>query len=220
MRQVLITSISLPGASGSFFVRSVFTCWACVAVANPKVKINTERISFFMLCIASVLSVMCCDNRLNRSCVTDTPQGSCGNLFERLFDGTDVFVGITVLRSTIFSVRRVCFQFIKIERACIGVQPLPQSVAFNRALGRQLASERFDQPLIRPQKPRGQLVPAMRKGISVCHCFGDTPIDRSLPRVKRTRHVGYELFPQLIRNRITDCLVHDRSDVDEGEGSA
>src|SRR2546430_1182780 len=58
-----MTSISLPGASGSFFVRSVFTCWACVAVANPKVKINTERMSFFMLCIASVLSVMCCDIR-------------------------------------------------------------------------------------------------------------------------------------------------------------
>src|SRR6266705_2285256 len=58
-----MTSISLPGASGSCFVRSVFTCWACVAVANPKVKINTERMSFFMLCIASVLSVMCCDIR-------------------------------------------------------------------------------------------------------------------------------------------------------------
>src|SRR4029434_42381 len=58
-----MTSISLPGASGSFFVKSVFTCWACVAVANPKVKINTERMSFFMLCIASVLSVICCDNR-------------------------------------------------------------------------------------------------------------------------------------------------------------
>src|SRR6516165_2994326 len=58
-----MTSISLPGASGSRFVKSVFTCWACVAVANPKVKINTERMSFFMLCIASVLSVMCCDNR-------------------------------------------------------------------------------------------------------------------------------------------------------------
>src|SRR5437879_10898637 len=70
-----MTSISLPGASGSFFVRSVFTCWACVAVANPKVKINTERMSFFMLCIASVLSVMCRDNRLNRSCVADTHLG-------------------------------------------------------------------------------------------------------------------------------------------------
>src|SRR6266853_996361 len=58
-----MTSISLPGASGRCFVRSVFTCWACVAVANPKVKINTERMSFFMLCIASVLSVMCCDIR-------------------------------------------------------------------------------------------------------------------------------------------------------------
>src|SRR5215471_18406438 len=58
-----MTSISLPGASGSRFVKSVFTCWACVAVANPKVKINTEKMSFFMLCIASVLSVMCCDNR-------------------------------------------------------------------------------------------------------------------------------------------------------------
>src|SRR5215471_11791087 len=67
-----MTSISLPGTSGSCFVRSVLTCWACVAVANPKVKINTERISFFMLCIASVLSVMCCDNRLNRSCVANT----------------------------------------------------------------------------------------------------------------------------------------------------
>ncbi|MEA2258628.1 MAG: hypothetical protein QOJ51_1453, partial [Acidobacteriaceae bacterium] len=48
--------------------------------ANPKVKINTERMIFFMLCIASVLSVMCCDNRLNRSCVADTHLGSCGNL--------------------------------------------------------------------------------------------------------------------------------------------
>src|SRR3954462_4608610 len=61
-----MTSISLPGASGSCFVRSVFTCWACVAVANPKVKINTERMSFFM---------MCCNNRLNRSCVADTHLG-------------------------------------------------------------------------------------------------------------------------------------------------
>src|SRR5215469_15902327 len=59
-----MTSISFPGASGSRFVKSVLTCWACVAVANPKVKINTERMSFFVLCIASVLSVMCCDNRL------------------------------------------------------------------------------------------------------------------------------------------------------------
>src|SRR5512132_1928328 len=58
-----MTSISLPGASGRCFVRSVFTCWACVAVANPKVKINTERMSFFRLCIASDLSVMCCDIR-------------------------------------------------------------------------------------------------------------------------------------------------------------
>src|SRR5467141_3856669 len=62
-----MTSISLPGASGSSFVRSVFTCWACVAVANPKVKINAERMSFFMLCIAFVLSVMCCDNRVRCS---------------------------------------------------------------------------------------------------------------------------------------------------------
>src|SRR6267142_567473 len=62
-----MTSISLPGASGSCFVRSVFTCWACVAEANPKVKINTERMSFFMLCIAFVLSVMCRDNRVRCS---------------------------------------------------------------------------------------------------------------------------------------------------------
>src|SRR4029453_15456066 len=60
-----MTSISLPGASGSCFVRSVFTCWARVAVANPKIKINAERMNFFMLCIASVLSVMRCDNRLS-----------------------------------------------------------------------------------------------------------------------------------------------------------
>jgi len=43
-------------------------------------------------------------------------------------------------------------------------------------------------------------------------------LDRGLARVKRTRHIGYELFAQLIRNRITACLVHDRSDVHEGEG--
>src|SRR5881227_1340110 len=58
-----MTSISLPGASGRCFVRSVFTCWACVAVANPNVKINTEGMSVFMLRLASVLSVMCCDIR-------------------------------------------------------------------------------------------------------------------------------------------------------------
>src|SRR5215813_5276330 len=71
-----MTSISLPGASGRCFVRSVFTCWACVAVANPKVKINTERMSFFMLCIASVLSVICCDNPVER---TQNQKRSLGN---------------------------------------------------------------------------------------------------------------------------------------------
>src|SRR5437667_10748667 len=60
----VMTSISLPGATRSCFVRSVFTC--------------------FMLCIASVLSVMCCDNRLNRSCVADTHLGSCGRCSFRL----------------------------------------------------------------------------------------------------------------------------------------
>src|SRR5215475_5646150 len=72
-----MTSISLPGASGSFFVRSLFTSWACVAVANPKVKMNTERMSFFMLCLTSVLSVMCCDIRLNRSHRLHTCDVSC-----------------------------------------------------------------------------------------------------------------------------------------------
>ena len=31
---------------------------ACVAVANPKVKLNTERMSFFRLCIASVRGIV------------------------------------------------------------------------------------------------------------------------------------------------------------------
>src|SRR5262249_15730444 len=62
-----MTSISLPGASGSRFVRSVFTCWACVAVQNPKVKRNTEIMSVLMLCLTSVLSVMWCENCLNGS---------------------------------------------------------------------------------------------------------------------------------------------------------
>jgi hypothetical protein len=74
--------------------------------------------------------------------------------------------------------------------------------------------------LSRVKSTRGQLVPGMRKGIGVCQCFGHIPIDGSLPHVKRTRHVGYNLFAQIIRNRVTNCLVHDRSDVDEGEGSA
>ena len=34
--------------------------------------------------------------------------------------------------------------------------------------------------------------------IGVCHRFADAPIDRCLPRVERTRHVGYERFAQLI----------------------
>src|SRR5205807_6605126 len=72
-----MTSISLPGASGSSLVRSVFTCWACVAVANPKVKINTERMSFFTLCIASVLSLMCCDNRKVRLRQTVNAGANC-----------------------------------------------------------------------------------------------------------------------------------------------
>src|SRR5689334_4591228 len=110
----------------------------------------------------------------------------------------------TVLRSPLFSVRYAFFQFIEIERACIAVQPLLQGVAFNRALGRQLASERFDQRLIDPQKPRRQLVSAVRIRVCVFQCFGDTPIDRSLPRFKRTRVVGDELSAQLIRNWIAD----------------
>src|SRR5438270_4885188 len=72
-----MTSISLPGASGSSLVRSVFTCWACVAVANPKVKINTERMSFFTLCIASVLSLMCRDNRKVRLRQTVNAGANC-----------------------------------------------------------------------------------------------------------------------------------------------
>src|SRR5207244_5211151 len=72
-----MTSISLPGASGSCFVKSVFTCWACIAVANPKVKINTERMNFFMLYLASVLSVMCCDNRKVRLRQTVDGRANC-----------------------------------------------------------------------------------------------------------------------------------------------
>src|SRR5713101_3833289 len=72
-----MTSISLPGASGSCFVKSVFTCWACIAVANPKVKINTERMSFFTLYLASVLSVMCCDNRKVRLRQTVNGRANC-----------------------------------------------------------------------------------------------------------------------------------------------
>src|SRR5512142_216873 len=60
----------------------------------------------------------------------------------------------------------------------------------------------------------------MCQGICVCHCFGDTPIDRSLPCFKSARLVGYEFLAQIIRNWDADSLVHDRSDVDEGEGSA
>src|SRR6266436_4036768 len=72
-----MTSIFLPGASGSCFVKSVFTCGACVAVANPKVKINTERMSFFMSYLASVLSVMCCDNRKVRLRQTANGRANC-----------------------------------------------------------------------------------------------------------------------------------------------
>ena len=82
-----------------------------------------------------------------------------------------------------------CLQYVelvsnssKLNGLAWGVQPLPQSVAFNPVLGRQLASETFDQRLIRPQKSRGQFIPGIRKGIGVCHCFGHAPIDRSLPR--------------------------------------
>jgi hypothetical protein len=44
-----------------------------------------------------------------------------GFSLERLFNDTDAFVSRTVLRSTLSSVRYACFQFIEIERACIGV---------------------------------------------------------------------------------------------------
>src|SRR5260370_36712672 len=73
----VMTSISLPGASGSWFVKRVFTCGACIAVANPKVKINTERMSFFMLYLASALSVMCCDNRKVRLRQTANGRANC-----------------------------------------------------------------------------------------------------------------------------------------------
>ena len=99
-----------------------------------------------------------------------------------------------LLRSMLFSVRCACFQFIEIERACIGRPTTSSERRLQSRLGTSTREERFDQRLLHPQKSRGQFVPGMRKGIGVCHCFGDTPIDRSLPRVKRTRHVGYELL--------------------------
>jgi len=36
--------------------------------------------------------------------------------------------------------------------------------------------------------------------IGGCHCLGDGPTDRSRPRFKRTRPVGYERFAWLTRN--------------------
>src|SRR5713101_1725156 len=114
-----MTSISLPGASGSCFVKSVFTCWACIAVANPKVKINTERMSFFMLYLASVLSVMCCDNRKVR--LRQTANGRANCRFRGIF--VEQFNSITrckishctplSLRSSIAKTRDVKLTFIK-----------------------------------------------------------------------------------------------------------
>jgi len=82
----------------------------------------------------------------------------------------------------LFSVRRVRFQFIEIERTWIGVQPRPQSVAFNRALEGQLVNVRLDQRLIRPQKPRGQLVPGMCKGVPL---LPNTRVHRTNPDLQR-----------------------------------
>src|SRR5439155_12058569 len=114
-----MTSISLSGASGSSFVRSVFTCWACVALANPKVKINTERMSFFMLCIASVLSLMCCDNRKVRLRQTANGRANCRfrGIFVKQFNSIARFkishCTPLSLRSSIAKTRDVKLTFIK-----------------------------------------------------------------------------------------------------------
>src|SRR5262245_11979701 len=50
------------------------------ASANLHLNFPVENIDNRVRIIASVLSVMCCDNRLNRTCVADTHLGSCGNL--------------------------------------------------------------------------------------------------------------------------------------------
>src|SRR5262249_1033564 len=90
-----MTSISLPGASGSCFVRSVFTCWACVAVANPKVKINTQRMSFFMLFMPSVLSVMCCDIRWRGPKIKRDLGNALSILISRLLFGRETHASTT-----------------------------------------------------------------------------------------------------------------------------
>src|SRR5260370_16338160 len=100
-----MTSISLPGASGSCFVKSVFTCWACAAVANPKVKVNTDRMSFFVLCIASVLSVICCDNRKVRLRLTSNFHSGS---FHCVSDGEDQNQK-KILLSTPMSISQLCF---------------------------------------------------------------------------------------------------------------
>src|SRR5437870_3000957 len=114
-----MTSISLPGASGSCFVKSVFTCWACIAVANPKVKINTERMNFFMLYLASVLSVMCCDNRKVRLRQTVDGRANCRfrGIFVEQFNSIARFkishCTPLSLRSSIAKTRDVKLTFIK-----------------------------------------------------------------------------------------------------------
>src|SRR5262245_18984971 len=128
-----MTSISLPGASGSCFVRSVFTCWACVAVANPKVKINTERMSFFMLCIASVLSVMCCDNRLNRSCDADTHSAS--NPLDRRDEEVTLYEKVCSFRRTHLRsdfVKRLTFNSGSFHCISDGEDPKSKEISWQR----------------------------------------------------------------------------------------
>src|SRR5678816_2859012 len=58
-----MTSISLPGASGRFFVRSLFTCWPCAAAARLKVKMSAGRTELLHVTHRLwSLGMTCCDD--------------------------------------------------------------------------------------------------------------------------------------------------------------
>src|SRR5882672_3212946 len=156
-----MTSMFLPGASGSCFVKSVFTCGACVAVANPKVKINTERMSFFMSYLASVLSVMCCDNRKVRLRQTANGRANCRfrGIFVEQFNSIARFkishCTPLSLRSSIAKTRGVKLTYIK-RNATRRVSQLSAILLHQEQAGEiaktQLLCVRMSQPRLE-QKP-------------------------------------------------------------------
>src|SRR5436190_703924 len=128
-----MTSISLPGASGSYFVRSVFTCWAC-AWAIPKSSLaNADN----RLSLDPLGRVEGGDGIVEGSHVTDVDELLRAEVESRLTDASapgadDVRAGLTCelgRHRTDYAGRTVHEDALPRTKAAVLEQPLPRGQA-------------------------------------------------------------------------------------------